>query len=128
MRVSVLSVVSAAPSPQRPAGGCAERGQFHARIGAARTGGEVMSHGRRAVLKAALGLGLWFSCLDSVPARADDARTARPQEGDRFVFPFGDREGQLVTLEDLPLGGPQQLAYPMDPGAKIVRSGWPAVL
>ncbi len=82
-----------------------------------------MSHGRRAVLKAALGLGLWFSCLDSVPARADDARTARPQEGDRFVFPFGDREGQLVTLEDLPLGGPQQLAYPMDPGAKIVRNG-----
>src|SRR2546427_8078137 len=82
-----------------------------------------MSHGRRAVLKAALGLGLWFSCLDGVPARADDARTARPQEGDRFVFPFGDREGQLVTLEDLPLGGPQQPAYPMDPGAKIVRNG-----
>src|SRR3989441_12654780 len=82
-----------------------------------------MPHGRRAVLKAALGLGLWFSFLDGLPARADDARTAHPQEGDRFVFPFGDREGQLITLEDLPLGGPQQLAYPMDPGAKIVRNG-----
>src|SRR5438128_4279002 len=82
-----------------------------------------MSHGRRAVLKAALGLGLWFSGLDGVPARADDARTARPQEGDRFVFPFGDREGQPVTLEDLPLGGPQQLAYPMEPVATIVRNG-----
>src|SRR5437867_7715260 len=123
MRVSVLSVISAAPSPQRRAGGGPQRGQFGARIGAARTGGEVMSHGRRAVLKAALGLGLWFSCLDGVPARADDARTARPEEGDRFVFPFGDREGQLITPEDLPLGGPQQLAYPMDPRAKIVRNG-----
>src|SRR3989441_4159037 len=123
MRVSVLSVTPAAPSPQRRAGGGAQRGQFGARIGAARTGGEVMSHGRRAVLKAALGLGLWFSFLDGVPARADDARTARPQEGDQFVFPSGDREGQLITPEDLPLGGPQQLAYPMDPGAKIVRNG-----
>ena len=82
-----------------------------------------MSQGRRAVLKAALGLGLCFSFLDGVSARADDPRVARPQEGDRFVFPFGDREGQLITLEDLPLGGPQQQAYPMDPRAKIVRNG-----
>ena len=47
----------------------------------------------------------------------------RPQEGDQFVFPLGDREGQIITPEDLPLGGPQQLAYPMDPRAKIVRNG-----
>lgn len=39
------------------------------------------------------------------------------------MFPFGDREGQLITPENLPLGGPQQLAYPMDPRAKIVRNG-----
>ena len=48
---------------------------------------------------------------------------ARPQEGDRFVFPFGEKEGQIITPADLPLGGPQQQAYPMDPGAKIVRNG-----
>jgi len=72
------------------------------------------------VLKAALGLGL---CFLDVPARAEDPSMARPQEGDQFVFPFGDREGQLITPEDLPLGGPQQLAYPMDPRAKIVRNG-----
>src|SRR5205823_450896 len=47
----------------------------------------------------------------------------RPQEGDQFVFSSGDRDGQLVTPEYLPLGGPQQLAYPMDPRAKIVRNG-----
>ena len=81
-----------------------------------------VSHGRRVVLKAALGLGLWFSFMDG-SARADDPRVTRPQEGDRFVFPFGDREGQLITVEDLTLGGPQQLAYPMDPQAKIVRNG-----
>ncbi len=83
----------------------------------------TVPHGRRAVLKVALGLGLCFSFLDGVFARAEDPRTARPQEGDQFVFPSGDREGQLITPEDLPLGGPQQLAYPMDPGAKIVRNG-----
>src|SRR5439155_24864895 len=50
-------------------------------------------------------------------------KTARPQEGDQFVFSSGDRDGQLVTPEYLPLGGPQQLAYPMDPRVKIVRNG-----
>ena len=77
--------------------------------------------GRRTVLKAALGLGLCF--LDVLPARAEDPSMTRPQEGDQFVFPFADREGQIITPEDLPLGGPQQLAYPMDPRAKIVRNG-----
>jgi Rieske Fe-S protein len=74
-------------------------------------------------LTAAIGLGLCLSSPDAVFARADDPRTARPQVGDRFVFALGDREGQLITPEDLPLGGPQQLAYPIDPGAKIVRNG-----
>jgi len=80
-----------------------------------------LPQGRRAVLKA-LGLGLCFSFLDAVPARADDPRMARPQEGDRFVFPFGDKEGQIITPEDLPLGGPQQVAYPIDPDTKIIRN------
>lgn len=88
-----------------------------------RAGGASVSQGRRALLKAALGLGLCFPFLDGVCARADDPRTARPEEGDRFVFPFGDREGHLITPDDLPLGGPQQLAYPMDPRSKTVRNG-----
>jgi rieske iron-sulfur protein len=78
---------------------------------------------RRGFLKAALGLGLCLSFPDGAFARVDDPKTARPQEGDRFVFSFGDREGQIVTPEDLPLGGPQQLAYAMEPRAKIVRNG-----
>jgi len=47
---------------------------------------------RRTVLKAALGLGLCF--LDVLPARAEDPNMNRPQEGDYFVFLFGDREGR----------------------------------
>jgi rieske iron-sulfur protein len=81
------------------------------------------AQGRRAFLKVALGLGLCLSFPDGVFAGADDPTTARPEEGDRFVFPFGDREGQIVTPADLPLGGPQQQAYPMDPRVNIVRNG-----
>ena len=81
------------------------------------------AQGRRAFLTAAIGLGLCLSVPDGAFARADDPRPARPQVGDRLVFAFGDKEGQIVTPEDLPLGGPQQLAYPMDPVAKIVRNG-----
>src|SRR2546430_4529908 len=83
----------------------------------------TVPQGRRAVLKAALGLGLCFSFFDGAFARGEDPKTAHPQEGDQFVFSSGDRDGQLVTPEYLPLGGPQRLAYPMDPRAKIVRNG-----
>jgi len=48
---------------------------------------------------------------------------ARPHEGDQFVFSSGDREGQIITPNDLQMGGPQQLGYPMDPGTKVVRKG-----
>jgi rieske iron-sulfur protein len=78
---------------------------------------------RRTVLKVAV-LGLArLSLLDVDSLRADDARTSRPEEGDQFVFASGDREGQIVTPNDLPLGGPQRLAYPIDVGTKVVRSG-----
>jgi rieske iron-sulfur protein len=81
------------------------------------------SPGRRTLLKIALGLGLGFSFRDVGSARADDPRMVRPQEGDQFVFAYGDREGQIITPEDLPLGGPQQVAYPMDARAKVIRNG-----
>jgi rieske iron-sulfur protein len=84
---------------------------------------DAFSPGRRTVLKA-LGLGLGLSFVDVTSVLADDdPRMMRPQEGDRFVFALGDREGQTVSPEDLPLGGPQQAAYAMDPGAKVVRNG-----
>jgi rieske iron-sulfur protein len=78
---------------------------------------------RRVVLKAALGLGLTLPFRKVTAAPADDPRMARPQRGDQFVFAYVDRAGDIIRGEDLPLGGPQQLAYPMDPRLKIVRDG-----
>ena len=54
---------------------------------------------------------------------AEDPKAARPQKGDRFVVAYGERAGQVVAPEDLPLGGPQQIAFPMDPATKVVRDG-----
>jgi len=54
---------------------------------------------------------------------AEDDKAARPRKGDRFVFAYGERAGQVIFADDLPLGGPQQLAFPMNPGTKVVRDG-----
>ena len=47
----------------------------------------------------------------------------RPQPGDVLVFAQGDRKHQEIRPEDLELGGPQQLAWPKDPAAQVVRDG-----
>jgi rieske iron-sulfur protein len=78
---------------------------------------------RRTVLKAALAMGLGLSWLDVAAAQESDARKARPQEGDQFVFAAGERKGEVITPEDLPLGGPPAMAYPRDPSTKVVRDG-----
>jgi Rieske Fe-S protein len=75
------------------------------------------------VLKGTLGLGLTLPLLDAHAAVEDDPAKARPQEGDQFVFFAGERKGQILKAGDLPLGGPQVMAYPMDPATSTVRSG-----
>jgi rieske iron-sulfur protein len=77
--------------------------------------------GRRAVLKLAAGMGLALPLAGLVGAQDDPRRKARPQPNDRLVFARGDRQGQLITLKDIPAGGPPLTAYPMDPTAKVVR-------
>jgi Rieske Fe-S protein len=47
----------------------------------------------------------------------------RPQVGDLFVFSLGDRQGQVITPQDIPVGGPPVIAYPMDPSTQTVRDG-----
>jgi rieske iron-sulfur protein len=84
--------------------------------------GKVM-YARRSVLKGTLSLGLMLPWLPVAAAQDSDPRQARPQEGDRFVFPPGSRAGQLITPADLPLGGPPLLAYPMDAQTAVVRDG-----
>ena len=88
---------------------------------------ESLDHlkGRREVLKAALGIGLGASLLNKagIAAEEDDPTKISPQIGDLFVFFSGDRKGEVIKPDDLPLGGPQEMAYPMDPNSNVVRDG-----
>jgi Rieske Fe-S protein len=56
-------------------------------------------------------------------AQEDDPKKARPQAGDLFVFFSGERKGEIIKPDDLPLGGPQVLAYPMEAATRTVRNG-----
>src|SRR5579864_2103649 len=71
---------------------------------------------RRAVL------GLALAPLLIEAAQAQDAAAMPPQPGDRFVFLTGPKKGQVVKVEDLPVGGPQVQAYPMS-SEGTVRTG-----
>jgi Rieske Fe-S protein len=73
------------------------------------------------VLAAGLGLGLAPRLGNT--ASADDPTTLAPQLGDQFAFLTGEKKGQVVKADDLPLGGPQVQAYPIDPKSGVVRSG-----
>ena len=77
---------------------------------------------RRHVLQgavAAIGLSPRITRADD-----DDPRTMlRPQVGDLLVRAQGDQAGTLIALGDLKIGGPQVLAWAMDPVHKVVRDG-----
>jgi rieske iron-sulfur protein len=81
------------------------------------------SHGRRRVLKLALGVGLCLPGAILARVQDGDPHKARPQANDRFVFARGGRKGEAITLADLPAGGPPIVAFAIDPTSKIVRDG-----
>jgi Rieske Fe-S protein len=56
-------------------------------------------------------------------AADDDPVRQRPQPGDVLVHFKGDKKGELIVSEDLPLGGPSELAWPKDEAAGLVRDG-----
>ena len=77
---------------------------------------------RRRLLEAAVGLAVGLSALPAAAEdEAQDAAAMPPQVGDRLVFLGGDKKGQVIRPEDLPLGGPQVQAWPFDPETKAVR-------
>lgn len=78
---------------------------------------------RRTILRTVLGLGVGLPFLNVARAADKGPATQRPTTGDQFVFVLGDKKGDVVKVEDLAVGGPQQLAYPMDPASKVVRDG-----
>lgn len=78
---------------------------------------------RRRVLRLALSVGLCLPGARLAIAQDGDARKARPQPNDRFVFARGLRKGEAITLADLPAGGPPLIAFPIDPLSKTIRDG-----
>ena len=81
---------------------------------------ETPRHCRRAVLRTLAAAGVAASFPQTAHA---SPKMARPQPGDRFVFAGGEKSGTEIKPEDLSLGAPQVLAWPIDPATKIVRDG-----
>lgn len=78
---------------------------------------------RRTVLKSALGLGVSLHFASIAESAETDPKKLRPQIGDIFVFSSGNHQGQVVTIRDLPEGGPPAFAYPMEPKTQTLRDG-----
>lgn len=78
---------------------------------------------RRTLLKSALGAGVSLHLAGLAATAAEDAKKMRPQVGDLLVFSLGERQGQIITPQDIPVGGPPVIAYPMEPSTQMVRDG-----
>jgi len=72
--------------------------------------------------RAALEIGLCLVFLPRVSLAQTDAARARPREGDLLVA-IGSAAPEPLKADDLPLGGRQTLAWPIDPATNTVRSG-----
>ena len=79
--------------------------------------------GRRGVLKLLMGAAFALGGSRLAAARTKAPNKMRPQENDQFVFAQGDNEGQIIKPDDIPLGGPQVMAYPFEPINQVVRNG-----
>jgi rieske iron-sulfur protein len=77
--------------------------------------------GRRAVLQAGIALGIELGLCGKALAQ-EDAASQRPKEGDLFVK-VGDSTTTPLRPADLPLGGKQTMAWPMDPTDNTLRNG-----
>lgn len=73
------------------------------------------------VLKAGIGLGIQLALAPKAPGQ-EDPTSIRPKEGDLLVR-AGDSSTTALTPDDIPVGGKQTMAWPMDPAGKAVRSG-----
>lgn len=91
---------------------------------------------RRDVLKGAvlagvtLSTGQGFQAALAQSGAATDPTKMPPQKGDCFVFAGSSNKGKLITDADIPLGGPQILAWPAQvsnkgstPVVEVVRDG-----
>jgi Rieske Fe-S protein len=86
-----------------------------------RTGFDPLPRDRRTILKVALGITVCGGRVRVVAA--EDMSRVPPREGDVLVVAYGERAGQVIRPQSLPEGGPQLIAYPMDPVTKVIRDG-----
>jgi rieske iron-sulfur protein len=77
--------------------------------------------GRRAILKAGIGLGIQLS-LGQESSAQENGASKRPKEGDLLVR-VGDSTFTPLTPADIPVGGKQTMAWPMDPTDRTLRNG-----
>jgi rieske iron-sulfur protein len=66
------------------------------------------------------------SAAASKPAAADEDQPGsdeRPQKADVLVFSEGEHAGEIITPQDLKLGGPPVNAWPKDPKTSVIRKG-----
>jgi Rieske Fe-S protein len=60
------------------------------------------------------------------PAAADEDQPGsdeRPQKADLLVVSEGEHAGQIITPQDLKIGGPPLRAWPKDPKTAVIRNG-----
>ena len=77
---------------------------------------------RRAVLKAGIGLGLGLTIEGRAAGGQGEGASARPKEGD-LLIKVGDSGGTPLTPADIAIGTRPTMAWAMDPGDRLVRSG-----
>ena len=77
--------------------------------------------GRRAVIKAGIGLGIGWGVAPRLTWGQADRASARPKEGDLLVN-VGEPTRPL-TPDDIRVGAIQTMAWAMDPVDQVVRSG-----
>jgi rieske iron-sulfur protein len=77
--------------------------------------------GRRAILKAGIGVGIQLA-LGWDAQGQENAASQRPKEGDLLVK-VGDATATPLRPEDISAGAKQTMAWAMDPADKTVRSG-----
>lgn len=87
---------------------------------------------RRAVLQAAIGVGLAGTLLSTlyvgaglVPKKVVTPENEPLAAGDILVYAQGDNKGKPISPTDLKPGGPQTIAYPMNPKNNVVKGGDP---
>lgn len=78
---------------------------------------------RRTALKLALGAMLGLDLVPGAFAQDVEQASARPQPGDRLVFADGTRKGEIISVADIPPGGPQVGAFAIEPKARLIRDG-----